>query len=80
MKTLAAALEKFRQERGGFLVSDQHEALIDHLCPRYLAQVIRLDPWENPYHYQGTRDHFSLRSTGPDGKLNTADDVVFTSQ
>ena len=78
MKTIAVALEKFRQERGGFVISDQLSVLIDHLSPRFLARVIRLDPWENPYEYDGTRDRFTVRSAGPDGNLNTADDVVFS--
>jgi Type II secretion system (T2SS), protein G len=78
MKVLAAALEVFRRERGSFVVTDQHPALIDHLSPRYLAQVIRLDPWHNPYQYQGDRAHFTLRSAGPDGRLNTQDDIVLS--
>lgn len=78
MKALADALEVFRRERGSFVVTDQHPALIDHLSPRYLTQVIRLDPWHNPYQYQGERAQFTLRSAGPDGKLNTGDDIVLS--
>ena len=78
LKTLATALESFRRDRGGFVVSDKHSALIDHLCPRYLTRVIRLDPWDHPYTYEGERDRFTLRSAGPDGKQNTADDVVLS--
>jgi hypothetical protein len=78
MKVLAEALDVYRRERGSFVVTDQHPALIDHLSPRYLAQVIRLDPWHNPYQYQGERAQFTLRSGGPDGKLNTADDIVIS--
>jgi hypothetical protein len=72
---MAKALEAFRRERGTFVVSDSQGVAIDFLSPRYLARVIRLDPWHQPYKYQGERDHFSLRSTGPDGKDNTADDI-----
>jgi hypothetical protein len=78
MRIIASALDKYRQERGGFVVSDKHPALIDHLSPRYLARVIRLDPWHHPYHYQGDRDRYTLRSAGPDGKQNTPDDVVLS--
>ena len=78
MKVIAEALEKYRQERGGFVVSDKHPAAIDHLSPRYLSRVIRLDPWHNPYQYQGDRDRYTLRSPGPDGKPNTPDDVVLS--
>jgi hypothetical protein len=79
MKTLAAALAKFRQDRGAFVVSDKHPVLIDHLSPRYLTRVIRLDPWHKPYQYAGESNHFELRSAGPDGKIKTADDVVLSS-
>jgi hypothetical protein len=78
MRTLASALAKFRQERGTFVVSDKHPVLIDHLSPRYLARVIRFDPWGNSYEYAGETDHFTLRSAGPDRKMGTGDDVVFS--
>jgi Type II secretion system (T2SS), protein G len=78
MKVLAAALDQFRRERGSFVVTDKHPALIDNLSPRYLLRVIRLDPWQNPYQYLGERGHFTLRSAGPDGKLDTADDIVLS--
>jgi len=73
---IAKALEAFRQDRGFYVVSEQQAVVIDHLNPRYLSQVIRIDPWHQPYRYQGDRDHFTLRSVGPDGKENTADDIL----
>jgi Type II secretion system (T2SS), protein G len=79
LKALATALEAFRRERGSFVISDKHSVLIDHLSPRYLARVTRLDPWNHPYEYQGERDRFTLRSTGPDAKANTPDDIVVSS-
>ena len=75
LELIATALEKFRKERGFYIVSDSQRVAIDHLSPRYLAQVIRVDPWHQPYKYQGERDHFTLRSLGPDGKENTPDDI-----
>ena len=79
LELIARALEKFRKERGFYVVSDSEAVAIDHLSPRYLARVIRLDPWHQPYQYLGERDHFVLRSTGPDGKPDTADDIQFAS-
>ncbi len=76
LSTLARALGDFRRERGYFVVSDNESVLIDHLSPRYLPRVIRIDPWHRPYHYEGQTDRYSLRSVGPDGKPNTADDIV----
>jgi hypothetical protein len=77
MDLIAKALDAFRRDRGTFVISDKQAVLIDHLSPHYLTRVIRLDPWSRPYEYQGDRDHFSLRSNGPDGKSGTADDVLF---
>lgn len=76
LTVIASALDAYRRERGAFVVSDKHPVLIDHLNPRYLRRVIRVDMWQRPLHYQGTQDHFTLRSFGPDGKENTPDDIV----
>ena len=76
LSTIAKALSDYRRDRGYFVVSDKESVLIDHLSPRYLARVIRVDPWYRPYQYEGQQDRYSLRSLGPDGKPNTPDDVV----
>jgi hypothetical protein len=75
---VAQALEKFRAEQGSYLVADKHSVVIDHLNPRYLARIIRVDPWQRPYVYQGQRDRFTLSSNGPDGKDATPDDIIVT--
>ncbi len=79
LERVVKALEAFRLERGFYVVADSEAVLVDHLSPRYLAPVIRVDPWRHPYKYSGESDHFTLRSLGPDGKENTADDIVLTS-
>src|ERR1043165_195584 len=76
LSTIAKALGDYHRDRGYFVVSDKESVLIDHLSPHYLARVIRVDPWYRPYQYYGQQDRYSLRSLGPDGKPNTADDVV----
>jgi hypothetical protein len=76
LSTIAKALGDFRRDHGYFVVSDKESVLIDHLSPRYLTRVIRVDPWHRPYQYDGQQDRYSLRSLGPDGKPNTPDDVV----
>jgi hypothetical protein len=80
LETIATALESFRRERGFYVEADNEAALIDHLNPRYIARIIRVDPWHQPYSYEGTRDRFTLRSRGVDGKENTQDDLVFSSK
>src|SRR5438309_1293723 len=76
LETIASALESYRREHGSYIESKSEATLIDHLNPRYLARIIRIDPWHQPYEYEGTRDGFTLRSIGPDGKSNTADDII----
>jgi len=78
METMAQALERYRRERGFYVVSDSQAVLIDHLNPRYLSKIIRVDPWNHPYKYDGERDHFALHSLGPDGKDQTGDDIQLT--
>lgn len=76
---IASALGRFWAERHFYVVSESHAVLIDHLNPRYLSRVIRLDPWHQPYQYRGERASFTLRSLGPDRKENTTDDLVVSS-
>jgi hypothetical protein len=78
LESIATALESFRRERGFYLESKSEAALIDSLNPRYLSRVIRVDPWHQPYQYEGARTNYVLRSNGPDGKPDTADDVTIT--
>lgn len=79
LDSIAKALEEFRRQRGFYVEAKSERVLIDFLSPRYLSPVIRLDPWRRPYLYEGTRDQFTLRSVGPDGKENTQDDIVRTN-
>lgn len=76
LSLIAQALDSYRRERGFYVVSDEESVLIDHLSPKYLTPVIRLDPWSRPYQYEGQQTAYSLRSLGPDGKPNTGDDIV----
>ena len=79
LESIATALESFRRERGFYPESKSEAALIDGLNPRYLARVIRVDPWHKPYEYEGSRSGFVLRSAGPDEKSGTPDDITITN-
>jgi len=79
LEVIATALESFKRERGAYPESKTQAALIDSLNPRYLKRVVRIDPWHQPYEYEGSRTSFVLRSAGPDEKANTADDVTVSS-
>jgi hypothetical protein len=75
LDALASALEAFRRERGFYVVADNETALVDSLNPRYTPRFIRVDPWHHPYEYTGTRDAYTIRSGGADGKPHTPDDI-----
>jgi len=79
LETIATALESYRREHGFYVEAKTEAALVDRLNPRYLKEVIRVDPWHKPYEYEGTRDFFVLRSAGPDEEPNTSDDIIRTS-
>jgi len=76
MEMMANALEYFRKDRGFYVESKDHAVLIDNLNPKYLCRIIRYDPWHKPYFYEGTQTAYTIRSAGPDGKENTADDII----
>jgi len=78
LAAVAGALEAFRRERGFYVVARDSVVLFDHLSPRYAKRIIRLDPWHNPYRYEGTAGSYTLGSDGPDGKQGTADDLTVT--
>lgn len=76
LNAMATALEAFRRERGFYVEAKTEGVLVDQLNPRYLRRVIRIDPWRKPYQYEGTRDAYTLRSDGADGKADTGDDII----
>ncbi len=78
LESIATALESYRREHGFYAEAKSEAKLVDQLNPRYLARAIRVDPWHQPYAYEGARTAFVLRSSGPDAKPNTSDDVTVT--
>lgn len=75
LEELRAALEEYRRERGFYVAAEDVRVLVDHLSPRFLVRVIRIDPWHRPYRYEGTETRYFLSSDGADGVANTADDL-----
>jgi len=78
LELIASALEMFRREHGGYPEAKTEAGLVDSLNPRYLKRIIRVDPWHQPYEFEGTRTSFVLRSAGADEKANTPDDLTIT--
>ncbi len=73
------AAQKYRQDTGSSLSADDGlQALVDK---GYLKPKDIQDPWGRSYRAElyGARNfdgYFALRSAGPDGKFDTADDLV----
>ena len=44
--------------------------------PELLKESALNDPWGNPYQYQKKGKKVSIRSAGPDGDMNTDDDIT----
>jgi hypothetical protein len=77
LRTIAGALEAYRRDGGSYVEADSGSALLDHLAPRYLTSIIRLDAWSREFDYKGSAAGYRLVSRGPDGKPGTDDDIVF---
>lgn len=77
LRTIATALEAYRRESGSYVQANTGSALIDHLAPRYMNTIIRLDAWSRELSYKGTAGGYRLTSLGADGKPDTDDDIVF---
>jgi hypothetical protein len=77
LRTVATALEAYHRDGGAYVTAETGSALMDHLAPRYLSSIIRLDAWSRELAYKGTALSYRLASLGADGKPDTEDDIVF---
>jgi hypothetical protein len=77
LRTVATALEAYHRDGGAYVTAETGSALMDHLAPRYLNSIIRLDAWSHEFAYKGTAASYRLASLGADGKPGTDDDIVF---
>jgi len=77
LRTIVTALEAYRRESGSYVKAESGAVLIDHLVPRYLGSIVRLDAWSHELSYKGSGNAYRLASLGPDGKPGTDDDIVF---
>jgi hypothetical protein len=69
LDSLKGNLETFRQARGRYPTEVEGLALC---LPS--GQVLRSDPWGHPYRYRLVAAKPEIRSAGPDGVFDTADD------
>ena len=76
LQRLAKALEVHREERGGYVVAENFDQLLDKLAPQSLPMPVRFDLWEQPLLYRGTASEYRLNSSGPDLQAGTGDDLI----
>lgn len=77
LRTMATALEAYKRDNGAYVRAENGSRLMDHLAPRYLSSIIRLDAWSRELNYKGSAEGYRLSSLGADGKPETDDDIVF---
>ena len=72
----SSGISQYQSQHSKLPAAKNFEELIDALAPDYLGQVTRLDAWSNPFFYRALSAlEYDLRSAGPDGKIDTADDL-----
>ena len=76
LQKVAEALEAYKKDQGRYVVATDFNQLLDQLAPRYLPVTIRFDLWEQPLGYRSTGNEYRVSSSGPDGKPDTADDLI----
>ncbi len=76
LQRLSDALELYKRDRSGYVVTANFDQLLEQLAPAYLPMPVRFDLWEQPLVYQGTITQYRLSSAGPDLKAGTVDDLI----
>lgn len=76
LRALAAGVEAYRRDRGFYPEAETVADLVDRITPLFAPEVIRVDPWQQPYFYSLSPAGYRLGSPGPDGRAGSADDVV----
>lgn len=77
LEALAAGIEAYRKARGFYPEADTVRAVVDKVTPTFMTEIVREDPWHQPYYGEVTLEGYRLGSPGPDGKEGTPDDVLY---
>ena len=77
LSQIAEAIRKYRENTGNLPAFKDYVALSDRLSPRFMTPLIRLDSWRQPLEAtQPDAGTILLRSAGPDGVMNSSDDIL----
>lgn len=80
LRELAGGVEAYRRERGFYPETEDFGVLLDAIAPRFMARILRTDPWHQSFYYEPGSGGYRVGSAGPDGARGTADDVVVSSE
>ena len=81
LTVLRVALERFERDCGRYPTTREGlKALVQRPLglsdwDGYYVTLVRPDPWNHPYVYRCDEGRMTLKSLGPDGLENTADDI-----
>ena len=77
LNKLSAGISRYRSRHSTLPTAENFKELVDALAPDYLEEETRLDAWSNPFSYRAISvSEYDLRSAGPDGTIDTADDLT----
>jgi hypothetical protein len=76
LQKLATGIATFRERTGASPNASEIVGLTNILHPTYMSDLIRLDAWGHPIHYEVQGSRFRLTSDGADGIHGTADDIL----
>lgn len=75
LRMLAAGVEAYREANGAWPEVTAGSSLPDLLHPIFVTDLIREDAWGEPFLYEASANAFRLRSSGPDRREGTDDDI-----
>ncbi len=76
MERLALAVDAYRDENGSLPEIAPDDYLSDVLHPLFMPDLIRDDAWGSTIRYETDNGSYQLRSSGPDGVVGSADDIM----
>jgi hypothetical protein len=76
MTTLGRALSAYAVDHGGYPLGATLQDAIGVLVPTFLPTAVTVDTWNHPLSYDSDGRSYTLTSSGADGTIGSADDLV----
>ena len=78
LQKLSAGITAYRVGTGVLPNATEIVGLTNLLHPLYMMELVRVDAWGRPIHYEVSGTGYRLISFGADGIRGTSDDVVLS--